>query len=304
MNCPLCNTKKSLIARRTNLSELRTGWLAAFGFDPFPIDFERGYIDKKKCVSCRLEYFDAPFYGDADFYARISKNPWYYEQHKWEYDVAAELVAKLEPNELLEIGSGNGHFLENIASLGGDIEGVDINRDAVEICKAKGLKVDAIDVFDITKSYDMVVMFQVLEHMENAGELFKFLATKLVRPGGHLIIAVPNPDGYLKEVGINLLDMPPHHNSCWGLPTFQYLERQFGLQLVEYRKEPLRYVHYHGLLQSIVLDNAKLTEGTWKTRMLTRMQVLSVRLLAPLTYLRDRERIDGQTHLVVLKNVR
>lgn len=304
MNCPLCSTKESLIAKRTSLADLRAHWRSAFGFDPFPSDFPKDYIDKKKCSSCHLEYFDPPLYGDADFYARISKNAWYYEQNKWEFDIAADVVSRIKPRDLLEIGCGNGFFLEKISSLGLNVEGVDINRDAVASCKSRGLKVEAANVFDITKSYDMVVLFQVLEHMENAKELFEFLTTKLVRPGGYLIIAVPNPDGYLKEMDINLLDMPPHHNSSWGLPTFEHLHTQFGLQFMEHKKETIRYVHYLGFLQNTISDHAKLTSASWMTKSFFKLQSLVVRLLAPLTYLRDREQIGGQTHLVVLKNVR
>jgi SAM-dependent methyltransferase len=302
MNCPLCGTKESLIAERTSLSKLRKHWLSVFGFDPFPSDFSKDHIDRKKCVLCHLEYFDPPFYGNADFYARISKNPWYYEQNKWEFDVAAEIVSRIRPADLLEIGCGNGFFLEKISSLGVNVEGVDINRDAIASCKAKGLTADAVNVLEITKSYDMVVLFQVLEHMEQAKELFEFLTTKLVRPGGYLVIAVPNPDGYLKEIDINLLDMPPHHNSCWGFPTFEHLHAQFGLQLVEHKKETIRYVHYLGFLQSIINEHVGLTSPTWKTKVITKLQSLVIRLWAPLTYLGDRDRIDGQTHLVVLKN--
>lgn len=304
MNCPLCGTKESLIAKRTSLSKLRAHWHASFGFDPFPRDFPRDHIDRKKCASCHLEYFDPPFYGDADFYARISKNPWYYEQDKWEFDVAAEIVVRIRPSDLLEIGCGNGFFLEKISALGLNVEGVDINRDAVATCKAKGLTADAVNVLEITKSYDMVVLFQVLEHMEDAKELFEFMTTKLLRPGGYLVIAVPNPDGYLKEVDINLLDMPPHHNSCWGLPTFKHLHARFGLQLVEHKKETIRYVHYLGFLQNIIREHAGLTSASWMTKVITRLQSLVVRVWAPLTYLGDRDRIEGQTHLVILKNVR
>lgn len=296
--------KESLIAKRTSLSKLRAYWHSSFGFDPFPRDFAKDHIDRKKCASCHLEYFDPPYYGDADFYARISKNPWYYEQEKWEFDVAAEIVATIRPADLLEIGCGNGFFLEKISALGLNVEGVDINRDAVATCKAKGLNADAVNVLEITKSYDMVVLFQVLEHMEDAKELFEFMTTKLVRSGGYLVVAVPNPDGYLKEIDINLLDMPPHHNSCWGLQTFEHLHAQFGLQLVEHKKETIRYVHYLGFLQNIIREHDGLTSSSWRTKVISKLQSLVVRLWAPLTYLGDRDRIGGQTHLVVLKNVR
>ncbi|CAN1535012.1 SmtA SAM-dependent methyltransferases [Methylophilaceae bacterium] len=304
MNCPLCNTNKSLITKRTSLLALKSYWLSSFGFDPFPSDFLHKNIDKRRCVTCRLEYYDPSFFGDAGFYEKISKHPWYYEQDKWEFDVAADAISHFGHGNLLEIGCGNGYFLEKVSLLGLDVEGVDINRDAVATCKAKGLNVDAINIFEIKKSYDTVVLFQVLEHMENAKEIFEFLTTKLIRSGGHLIIAVPNPDGYLKEMGVNLLDMPPHHNSCWGLSTFEYLNSQFGLQLLDYQKEPIRYVHYLGLLNTIIGDQSKLTSRTLRVKLFNRLQLLLVNLFAPLTYMRDRNQMVGQTHLVVLKNAR
>lgn len=304
MNCPLCGTSKSLIVRRSDLQELKKAWLHSFGFDPFSSDYAVKQIDKNRCASCHLEFFDPPLYGDADFYAKLSKYPWYYEQNKWEYDVAAESVISLVPATLLEIGCGNGHSLDKIKPLGVDVEGVDINKDAVAACKSKELSVEAANVFDLKKSYDMVVLFEVLEHMECAKELFEFLTTKLIRPGGYLIIAVPNPDGYLKELDINLLDMPPHHNSSWSLKCFEQLQTLYGLTLLEYKKEPLRYVHYHSYLQYVISSNANISMPTWKSRLFNKLQALLIRMLAPLTYLNGRERIDGQTHLVVLRNDR
>lgn len=304
MNCPLCASGRSITLRKSSLQELRAKWGRSFGFDPFPSDMVVNQIDRKRCASCQLEFFDPPLYGDADFYAKISKYPWYYEQNKWEYDVAAQVVAGFSPDSLLEIGCGNGHFLEKIETLGLDIEGIDINRDAVGICKAKGLQVNAINVFDLKESYGMVVMFEVLEHMENAKELFEFLTTKLIRPGGYLVIAVPNPDGYLKELDVNLLDMPPHHNSAWGLKCFEQLKILHGLTLVAHHKEPLRYIHYHGYLQYVISSNANMSVPTWRNRLSNKLQAKLVGMLAPLTYLNDRERIDGQTHLAVFRNDR
>jgi len=211
---------------------------------------------------------------------------------------------RIGPANLLEIGCGNGSFLEKVGSAGFPVEGVDINSDAVAAGRAKGLVVNGGDVLKMTGSYDMVVLLQVLEHMENPRQLFELLAKGLVRPGGHLVIAVPNPDGYLKEMGVNLLDMPPHHNSCWGRSTFEQLQARFGWELVEYRQESIRYVHYLGFLQKTIGDHANLTSSSWRKKLYLKVQLLAVRMLAPLTYLGDRERIDGQTHLVVLRNAR
>jgi len=304
MHCPLCDSNKSLEVRRVNTIELKKLWRRSFGFDPFPSDFESKHISKKRCISCYLEFFDPPIYGDAIFYEKISKNSWYYEQNKWEYDLAAEKVAQYMPGNLLEIGCGNGYFLEKILSLGIDAEGVDINKDAVNVCKSKGLNVDTLNVFNIKKNYDMVVLFEVLEHMENAKELFEFISTKLLRPGGHLVIAVPNPEGYLKEMEINLLDMPPHHNSAWSLKCFERLEHFYKLRLVDYQKEPIRLAHYQGFVQYLIVDHARLANQSWKRNIFYKIQSIITRILAPLTYLQDRLHIDGQTHLIVFKNLR
>lgn len=304
MSCPLCSAQRNIAIRRYELSDLRRFWNHTFGFDPFPNELYNQSIHKKQCSSCNLIYFDPPYFGDGNFYSTISKYPWYYEENKWEYDVAAEIASQLSSTNLLEIGCGNGFFLDKVSSLGMQIQGVDINKDAVTFCKAKGLQVEATDVFDLTTSYDLVVSFQVLEHMDNPKRLFEFLVNKLVSPGGYLIIAVPNPSGYLKDMEMNLLDMPPHHNSSWSLATFEYLASQYGLELVDYKKEPLRYVHYLGMIHNMLHSHAQLGSSTLKARLFLKLQSLIVRMFSPLTYLQGRDRIDGQTHLVVLKNVR
>jgi SAM-dependent methyltransferase len=206
------------------------------------------------------------------------------------------------PSTLLEIGCGEGFFLDKISSLGIDVEGVDINAKAVREANSKGLNVQSLDVFNINKTYDMVVMFQVLEHMENPSNLLKYITSRLLRPEGYLLIAVPNPEGYLKELDSNLLDMPPHHNSCWSLDCFKHLTNLFGLSLIEYQKEPLRLVHYNGLIQHLIRSNSRMTSSNFKRKIFNKFQSLVLSILSPLTYINDRLHIDGQTHLILFKN--
>jgi len=302
MQCPLCKSNKNIAIRRTDFSELRNSWIHSFGFDPFGKKEINKYIEKKRCAVCSLEFFDPPIYGDGDFYERISKNRYYYETNKWEYDIALNAVLDYAPSDLLEIGCGNGHFLEKILHLGLNAEGVDINRDAVDICKKKGLQVDVADVFEIDKSYDMIVLFEVLEHMDNAYELFNFITTKLLKKGGHLVIAVPNPEGYLKYIDNNLLDMPPHHNSSWSLSCFQKLKHSHNLNLIKYEKEPIRLIHYQCYLDGLISSVSKISNNSWKFRIFYKLQSILIRLLSPMAYSRDATIIDGQTHLVVFLN--
>ena len=68
---------------------LRDMWIKSFSFDPFE-DISVDTISKKKCVDCDLIYFDPEFYGDSALYENLCKFPWYYENDKWEFDIAVE----------------------------------------------------------------------------------------------------------------------------------------------------------------------------------------------------------------------
>ena len=302
MPCPLCNANNSINVRRTSLTSLKRDWIRSFGFDPFPIEFPTDHVDKKRCTSCGLEFFDPTFYGDAKFYSQLSKNAWYYEENKWEYDVAAAFVAQYQPRNLLEIGCGNGFFLDKIRGLEIQAEGIDINPDAIKSGLARGLAVSLTDLYDVNKQFDMVVLFEVLEHMDHLGGLFDCLTTKLLKKGGYLIIAVPNPNSYLREIETNLLDMPPHHNSAWSYECFEKLQSKFGLTLVAYNKEPIRLIHYDIYIQSLLKGVEKISVKSWKSRIFYRAQSFIIRMLMPLIYIRSRTDIDGQTHLVVFRN--
>ena len=304
MICPLCSNKNVLNIRKFSKSKLAKSWQKSFGFDPFSGRFDSEYLVKKKCISCDFSFYDPPFYGDADFYAELSHNAWYYEVDKWEYDVAIESIIRFNPESILVVGCGAGFFLEKLRSSEIAVEGLDINEAALSLCREKGLSVSSDDIFSINKSYDMVVLFEVLEHMDTPNRLMRHLKEVVVKPGGYLIIAVPNPSGYFAEVSNNLLDMPPHHNSAWSRRCFEGLQTLFNFQLIDYQKEPLRLIHYQGLMQHLLIGVNELSVRSWKFNLFSKVQSLVIRLLAPLTYLRDRDNVDGQTHLAIFKNIK
>lgn len=294
MACPLCEEKKYFTLRRDEIKSLSEQWQQSFGFDPFQGVSLGVAIDKRACAECGLIYFSPEFYGDSAFYSKLSKYDWYYESEKWEFDRAIELVKQVHPKSILEIGCGSGEFLKKVFSGVEYSLGLDINESALEQARQKGLEVSAKSVHDLEKSFDMILLFEVLEHMESPGELLKALERKL-NPGGVLVIAVPNPDGYMKDMGLVLLDMPPHHNSCWKKETFDYLAKMLELKIIKYEIEPLRYVHYQGLMSSMISQY-----GT-KGRYLRKIQAIVTEIALPFLWMTLGNNIVGQTHLVALK---
>jgi SAM-dependent methyltransferase len=78
---------------------------------------------------------------------------------------------------------------------------------------------------------------QVIEHVPSLGATLRQLVSQL-RPGGRLIIAVPNEDSLLGELNYHFLNLPPHHRSCWTQAALSYVAKLLSLSLEDYRREP------------------------------------------------------------------
>lgn len=293
MTCPLCEEQKYFTLRRDKVKDLSRQWQNNFGFNPLSNTSSDVEINKQACVECGLIYFSPSIFGDGEFYSRLSKNDWYYESDKWEFDVAVQVAAEYKPKSILEIGCGAGEFLQKVASGVDYSLGIDINESALLLAREKGLVVTSQSIEKLEKSFDMIVLFQVLEHLDEPGKILSEIERKL-NPGGILIIAVPNPDGYLKECGVVLLDMPPHHNTGWGKITFDWLASYLKMDFMQYETEPLRYVHYQGYVSSLISRNAKKT-------LLRKAQQAIAKVLMPFLFLFGGNKIVGQTHLAVFK---
>ncbi|NDC29467.1 MAG: class I SAM-dependent methyltransferase, partial [Bacteroidetes bacterium] len=76
--------------------------------------------------------------------------------------------------KVLDIGCGFGQFLGELKQLGyTSLKGIDINDEAINACKNKGLDVTQIsDIVEFAKNsntkYDFISMSHVLEHIEKS----------------------------------------------------------------------------------------------------------------------------------------
>ncbi|MEZ5345632.1 MAG: class I SAM-dependent methyltransferase [Pyrinomonadaceae bacterium] len=106
--------------------------------------------------------------------------------------ISSELRAANSELRFLDVGCGTGANLEMLAGFG-DAEGVDVSDDALEFCKAKGLKTHkglAEELPFEDESFDVVTALDVVEHLDDdiAGlkEMYRVL-----RSGGKTLIFVP-----------------------------------------------------------------------------------------------------------------
>ena len=121
------------------------------------------------------------------------------------------------------------------------------NASAVEITRRKGLLVHLDSIENLAKVrpgvYDSVCSFQVLEHVSNPDSFLK-ASCAILRPGGKLMLGLPNASSFLRHQ-FNLLDLPPHHMTRWTEDVLFRLQEFFPLKLVRVAIEPLANYHVH-----------------------------------------------------------
>jgi 2-polyprenyl-3-methyl-5-hydroxy-6-metoxy-1,4-benzoquinol methylase len=116
---------------------------------------------------------------------------------KWSLQKKTKLIFQ-ENNgtgTLLDIGAGTGDFVKAAKESGWKVEGIEPNEKASSLATEKGISLKPkISDFE-GQRFDVVTMWHVLEHVPNLEETIQQL-NNLIKPGGILIIAVPNFKSY------------------------------------------------------------------------------------------------------------
>lgn len=100
---------------------------------------------------------------------------------------------------VIDLGCGRGELLHMLALRGADVLGVDLDAEALEACREKGLAVERADLYEFLSrqpdaSCDGLFCAHVVEHLPamRLQELADLAFAKL-RPGGVFAIETPNP---------------------------------------------------------------------------------------------------------------
>jgi len=154
-----------------------------------------------------------------------------------ELDSAAMyLPAPAKPARVLDVGCGSGVALARMKSLGWEVEGVEVDPDAVQAGRARGIPVrhgtlQAQNYPD--DSFDAVYSAHVIEHVHDPAALLRECG-RVLKPGGTLVILTPNMASYgHRKYGQAWLNLdPPRHLVLFSASPLRRMAEKAGLEVL------------------------------------------------------------------------
>ena len=115
-------------------------------------------------------------------------------------------TASLEGKSVLEIGCGNGYLLSRMRDCGARVQGIEPGAHGVSGAATHGVPVvrGFFPSPQITGSFDLIVLYLVLEHLPDPTTLIKQVRAQLA-PGGQVALVVPDAEPFLDEGDVSTL---------------------------------------------------------------------------------------------------
>jgi len=250
---PLTRTQSVTLEEELDSKRIVAQYKAEYALDASAYFENIDRVALYRCNETGYRFFYPPtLAGDSELYQHLQNLPWYYASWRWEYDVADKHVT--EKDYVLDVGCGFGKFLQKLLDRNVRCAGLEFSPRAVETAASNGLQVYPETIKDHARNnpgrYSVVCAFQVLEHIEAAGD---FIADclKAIKPYGKLIIGVPNNNPFLfKHDKYHTLNLPPHHMGLWDKKSLKNLPKVFPLQVRLVRIEPLFDWNYGSYLRA------------------------------------------------------
>ena len=251
MICPLCKNNSILLLENVKKNDIVDQYNQMLK-DDFSYLF---FSDLKylQCNQCKLKFFDPLVTGDEKFYNSLQQFDWYYLDDKSEYSLATKFIKKSD--SVLEIGSGKGAFAKKINA--NTYTGLDFSIEAKKMAAENGITIYNETIEEHSEKnikYDVVVSFQVLEHVSDPNQFIK-KSLNCLKDNGLMIIAVPSEDSFLQNAHNNILNMPPHHVTRWSDKALKFISSAYDLELLTIDHEEVQPIHKDWFKQTYITSS-------------------------------------------------
>ena len=209
---------------------------------------------------CGLAFFSPAIAGDDAFYQSFYGRFKVHEalaqvaSERPEYIAAARHVS--EGSQVLDVGAGCAGFRQHVEHA--EFIGLDPYAETENLA-AGVVREQAVDhAVNNAERYDVVSAFQVMEHtVDPVG--FASTLTRMLRPGGKLILGVPLWPSPMIRCPNMMINCPPHHLTWWNESALQTLADKLGLEVVEKARLPphLHHAWFHWMTMLTWVDMRK-----------------------------------------------
>jgi 2-polyprenyl-3-methyl-5-hydroxy-6-metoxy-1,4-benzoquinol methylase len=180
------------------------------------------------------KYYELGYYGDSNekkktFLDKVMNYFFKYSVKRKERLILKSSKRAHDRISILDVGCGNGTFLEALDGKKIEKYGLEINQEGCEICRSKGINVykGLLGEVDMKgKKFDVVTMWHVLEHVEDPVGTMKEVREAL-NEDGIFVFQVPNARSFGFRIGGAKwfhLDSPRH----LFVPSYKGLEAALG----------------------------------------------------------------------------
>ena len=183
---------------------------------------------------------------------------------------------------LLDVGCGPGFFVKQAGEAGLDAQGLEVSdyaarygREQLNLRVLRG-RVDAEGLDRCGQRFDLITLWDVVEHLHQPDEVLRLLAQRL-NPGGVLSLSTGDIGALVARLSgrrWHLYDLPEH---LWffSVPALRRLLRRAGLEPIKIRREVCWYTVQY------LIDRLSFSAGTSRSGK-RRGSILS-RLSLPMT---------------------
>jgi peptidoglycan/xylan/chitin deacetylase (PgdA/CDA1 family)/SAM-dependent methyltransferase len=201
--------------------------------------YEKDYL--VKCQSCGFVFASRKPTEEnlIEHYSQYSRDDYLPPLTIVRYNEILDVMEKYrKTNNLLDIGSGMGYFLDEAKKRGWNVYGTEFTDEAINIGKEKGLIMHKgmLDPKNYKpENFDVITSFEVIEHINNPIDEMRSI-NEILRKGGVFYCTTPNFNSfsrlYLKNKWNNI-QYPEHLSyytlSYYTLPTLKKLLRNNNL---------------------------------------------------------------------------
>lgn len=215
---------------------------------------KKNNFDLYRCAACGHIFIYPMFTHDAislyddDYFSGAEKGSGYIDYDKDKEPMRGVFVAYMKKIEhlfpkkgaLLDVGAATGFFVDIAQNMGWKTRGIEISKFATEIAHKKGLDVVCgvleVGVFK-EKSFEVITLWDVLEHLEDPNKEIKICA-KLLKQNGIAVINTPDSGSwYARIMGKRWhLLVPPEHLHYFSQKSIKIFLEKNGFFVEEVTK--------------------------------------------------------------------